>query len=103
MEQEVFKEYAQRWRELVAQVQPPLIEKEIVTMFIDMLPSPSMISSIDFTKKPNQEKKKGEVNAILLESTAFYGQGKGPSPYPTQIFLNKPGPPAVRINPQPPL
>ncbi|RDX75450.1 hypothetical protein CR513_44659, partial [Mucuna pruriens] len=40
IEQEGFKEYAQRWRELVAQVQPPIIEKEMVTMFIDTLPSP---------------------------------------------------------------
>ncbi|RDY04089.1 hypothetical protein CR513_12235, partial [Mucuna pruriens] len=37
---EGFKNYAQRWRELAAQVQPPLSEKEMVTMFIDTLPSP---------------------------------------------------------------
>ncbi|RDX79165.1 hypothetical protein CR513_40440, partial [Mucuna pruriens] len=37
---ESFKEYAQRWRELVAQVQPPQVEKEMVTMFIDTLSSP---------------------------------------------------------------
>ncbi|RDX73020.1 hypothetical protein CR513_47423, partial [Mucuna pruriens] len=30
----------QRWRELVAQVQPPITEREMVTMFIDTLPSP---------------------------------------------------------------
>jgi len=29
-----FKEYAQRWRELVAQVESPLHDKEMVTMFI---------------------------------------------------------------------
>ncbi|RDX96148.1 hypothetical protein CR513_21221, partial [Mucuna pruriens] len=39
-ESEGFKDYAQRWRELAAQVQPPLSEKEMVTMFIDTLPSP---------------------------------------------------------------
>ncbi|RDX64296.1 hypothetical protein CR513_57154, partial [Mucuna pruriens] len=39
-EQEGFKEYAQRWRELVVQVQPPITEMEMVTMFIDTLPSP---------------------------------------------------------------
>ncbi|RDX60624.1 hypothetical protein CR513_61217, partial [Mucuna pruriens] len=37
---EDFKEYAQRWRELAAQVQPPLPEREMVTMFIDTLPPP---------------------------------------------------------------
>ncbi|RDY12005.1 hypothetical protein CR513_03240, partial [Mucuna pruriens] len=39
-ESEGFKDYAQRWRELAAQVQPPLTEKEMVTMFIDTLSSP---------------------------------------------------------------
>jgi len=37
---ETFKEYVQRWRELVAQVEPPLSEKEMVVMFIDTLQSP---------------------------------------------------------------
>ncbi|RDY07813.1 hypothetical protein CR513_08021, partial [Mucuna pruriens] len=37
---EGFKEYTQRWLELATQVQTPLAEKEMVTMFIDTLPSP---------------------------------------------------------------
>ncbi|XP_020222728.1 uncharacterized protein LOC109805146 [Cajanus cajan] len=37
---ETFKEYAQRWRGIAAQVQPPLSEKEMVAMFIDTLQSP---------------------------------------------------------------
>jgi len=37
---ETFKEYAHRWRELATQVEPPLHEKEMVTMFIDTLQSP---------------------------------------------------------------
>ncbi|RDX74238.1 hypothetical protein CR513_46037, partial [Mucuna pruriens] len=45
-------------------------------------------SGIGFAKKPSQEKKRGEANAILLESTAPYDQGK---------------PPTARINPSPPL
>ncbi|RDX92507.1 hypothetical protein CR513_25351, partial [Mucuna pruriens] len=36
-EQEGFKEYAQRWRDLAIQVKPPIIEREMVTMFIDTL------------------------------------------------------------------
>ena len=32
-----FKEYAQRWRDLVAQVAPPITEKEIITMIVDTL------------------------------------------------------------------
>ena len=31
---ESFKEYAQRWRELAARVQPPLLDKELIDMFI---------------------------------------------------------------------
>ncbi|RDX99567.1 hypothetical protein CR513_17357, partial [Mucuna pruriens] len=36
-ETKTFKEYAQRWREVAAHIQPPLSKKEIVTMFIDTL------------------------------------------------------------------
>jgi len=35
-----FKEYAQRWRELISQVEPPLHDKEMILMFIDMFQSP---------------------------------------------------------------
>ncbi|RDY06723.1 hypothetical protein CR513_09249, partial [Mucuna pruriens] len=34
---ETFKEYAQRWRKVATHVQPPLSDKEMVTMFIEML------------------------------------------------------------------
>ncbi|XP_027343037.1 uncharacterized protein LOC113855605 [Abrus precatorius] len=46
---ETFKEYAQRWRETAAQVEPPLSKKEMVSLFIDTLKSPyydKMIGSI---------------------------------------------------------
>src|SRR4051812_45521324 len=36
-ERESFKEYAQRWRELASQVEPPLAEKELTGMFMDTL------------------------------------------------------------------
>ncbi|XP_050914942.1 uncharacterized protein LOC127129870 [Lathyrus oleraceus] len=36
---ESFKGYAQRWREFAAQVQPPLLDKELVDLFMDTLPS----------------------------------------------------------------
>jgi len=36
-EPESFKEYAQRWRDLVAQVAPPMIEREMITMIVDTL------------------------------------------------------------------
>ncbi|KAI5420950.1 hypothetical protein KIW84_044701 [Lathyrus oleraceus] len=34
---ESFKEYAQRWRELAARVQPPMLEKQLTDMFIGTL------------------------------------------------------------------
>lgn len=38
--EEAFNEYAQRWRELAARVQPPLLEMELVYMFIGNLQGP---------------------------------------------------------------
>ena len=35
---ESFKEYAQRWRDLAAQVAPPMTEKEMITILVDTLP-----------------------------------------------------------------
>ena len=37
-EHESFKEYAQQWRDLAAQVAPPMVEREMITMIIDALP-----------------------------------------------------------------
>ena len=37
-ENESFKEYAQRWRDMAAQVAPPMVEREMITMMVDTLP-----------------------------------------------------------------
>jgi len=37
-EHESFKEYAQWWRDLVALVAPPMVEREMITMIVDTLP-----------------------------------------------------------------
>lgn len=37
---ESFKVYAQRWRELASRVQPPLLENELVDMFMGTLQGP---------------------------------------------------------------
>ena len=34
------REYAQRWRELAAQVHPPLLDKEMVSLFANTLKAP---------------------------------------------------------------
>ncbi|RDX78737.1 hypothetical protein CR513_40935, partial [Mucuna pruriens] len=79
----------------------------MVIMFIDTLPSPyydkvvgnvasnftdlvvfaQSSNNIGFAKKPSQEKRKCEANAVLVESVLPRGRGKPPSPYPTQIHL----------------
>ncbi|XP_050909030.1 uncharacterized protein LOC127122787 [Lathyrus oleraceus] len=46
---ESFKEYAHRWRELAARVQPPLIEKELVDMFMGTLHGPYLEKLIGIT------------------------------------------------------
>ena len=35
---ESFQEYAQRWKDLAAQVVPQMVEKEMITMIVDTLP-----------------------------------------------------------------
>jgi len=35
---ESFKEYAQRWRDLAAQVAPPMTERVTITVIVDTLP-----------------------------------------------------------------
>ena len=37
---ENFKEYAQRWRDMVAEVQPPLTDKEMTSMYMNTLRAP---------------------------------------------------------------
>ena len=51
-DKETFKEYTQRWRELAAQINPPLEEKEIMKIFLKTLSSfyyKHMISSAPAT------------------------------------------------------
>ncbi|XP_058743213.1 uncharacterized protein LOC131616015 [Vicia villosa] len=46
---ESFKEYAQRWREMASRVQPPLMDKELVDIFMSTLQGPyydKMVGSI---------------------------------------------------------
>ena len=57
-DKETFKEYTQRWRELAAQITPPLEEKEMTKIFLKTLSSfyyERMIASApsDFTEMVN--------------------------------------------------
>ena len=61
-EHESIKEYAQRWRDLAAQVVPPMMEREMITMIVDTLPvfyyeklvgyMPSSFTDLIFTPAP---------------------------------------------------
>jgi hypothetical protein len=39
-DKEIIREYAQRWRESAAQVHPPLLDKEMVTLFANTIKAP---------------------------------------------------------------
>ncbi|RDY12195.1 hypothetical protein CR513_03054, partial [Mucuna pruriens] len=58
-------------------------------------------NNVGFAKKPNQEKRKGEANDVLVESVLLRGRGKPPPPYPTQIHLKGSRPAATYMNPPP--
>ncbi|KAK5846031.1 hypothetical protein PVK06_002297 [Gossypium arboreum] len=48
---ESFRQYAQRWREVATQVQPPLLEKETTMLFINTLKAPFINHMLGNTTK----------------------------------------------------
>ncbi|RDX79708.1 hypothetical protein CR513_39849, partial [Mucuna pruriens] len=111
-ESKAFKDYGQRWRELAAHVKLPLTEKEMVSMFIETLPSSFYDKAVGSVasnfadlsglkrgwitsnltspgRKPVQERRKGETNAIIIDPSKSYSQGGSPSS--PQITLSLPG------------
>ena len=96
---EMFREYAHRWRDLAAQVQPPMTDKELNKVFFNTLNAPyydrmignsntnffdvvsvgEMIESgvkldkIEGTeaKKPALKKKEGETHAVSYQGKAY--------------------------------
>ena len=96
---ESFREYAHKWRDLAAQVQPPMTDKEVNKMFLNTLKAPYydwMIgnSNKDFSdvvsaremigagvkqgkiealkaKKPTFKKKEGETHAVTYQGRAY--------------------------------
>ncbi|XP_012448632.1 uncharacterized protein LOC105771785 [Gossypium raimondii] len=63
---ESFRQYAQRWREVAAQVQPPLLEKEITMLFINTLKAPFLNHMLGSAESFSDIVKSGEMieNAI---------------------------------------
>ena len=96
---ETFREYAHKWRDLVAQVQPPMIDKELNKTFLNTLKTPyydRMVgnSNTNFSdvvsigemiesevklgkiegieaKKPAPKKREGETHAISYQGKAY--------------------------------
>ncbi|MBA0863594.1 hypothetical protein Goshw_023353 [Gossypium schwendimanii] len=70
---ESLKQYSQRWRELVVQVQPPLLEKEITMLFINTLKvlfithmlGSGKIEAEESNQKAASKKKENEVNNMI--------------------------------------
>ena len=64
---ESFKEYAQRWRDLTAQVAPLMMKREMITMIVDTLPvfyyekmvgyMPSSFADLVFVGEWSEEKR----------------------------------------------
>jgi hypothetical protein len=86
-DKESIREYAQRWRDLAAQVHPPLLDKEMVTLFANTLKDPYYehvmgSSAQQFTdvvvvaKRIEQGVKSGKIFA-LVEKRGFEGKKKG--------------------------
>jgi len=80
-EHESFKDYAQWWKDLVAQVVPPMVEREMITMIVDTLPvfyyeklvgyMPSSFADLVFTgERIEVGLKRGKFNYIAPASTS---------------------------------
>ncbi|XP_050919635.1 uncharacterized protein LOC127137195 [Lathyrus oleraceus] len=116
-DKESFKEYAQRWRELASQVEPPLDEKELAELFIDTVQPREDGARVEYgvrngklaavagTSNANQKKfsggfprkKEGETNVVTV------GQGRAlprrrPQQYPPQQYAYQ-APPVYRPAP----
>ncbi|GAU10257.1 hypothetical protein TSUD_418800 [Trifolium subterraneum] len=105
-ERESFKEYAQRWRELAAQIRPPVEEKELCKLFLHTL-SPFFyekmvgIVSRSFTEMVEMGMclEEGHVSAITPTSQPQMTQAPPPQyPHPYQ----QPYPQQPQIRPQTP-
>ena len=87
-EHKSFKEYAQRWRYLAAQVVPPMMEREMITMIVDTLPMfyyekmvrymPSSFADLVFTgERIEVGLSRGKFNYAALTSAGSRRTGTG--------------------------
>ncbi|XP_058783483.1 uncharacterized protein LOC131658172 [Vicia villosa] len=69
--EESFKEYAQRWRELAARVQPPLLDRELIDLFMGTLKGPYL----------QHMKKEGETSTASVDQSRAPVYSAVPPPY----------------------
>ncbi|XP_058757473.1 uncharacterized protein LOC131630741 [Vicia villosa] len=87
--EESFKEYAQRWRELAARVQPPLLDRELIDLFMGTLKgsylqhmvsntSPSFSDVVIIGERVENCVKAGTIQGVTSPSIS---NGNGKKPY----------------------
>jgi len=82
-EHESFKEYAQRWRDLAAQVALPMMEREMITMIVDMLPVFYYEKMVGYTPS-------SFADLVFVGERIEVGLKKGKFDYPA-LMNGKPG------------
>ena len=82
-EHESFKGYAQRWRDLAAQVMPPMMEREMITMIVDMLPVFYYEKMVGYTPS-------SFADLVFVGERIEVGLKKGKFDYPA-LMNGKPG------------
>jgi len=87
-EHESFKEYNQRWKDLVAHVVPPMMERETITMIVDTLP-------VFYYEKMVGYMPLSFMNLVFANERIEMGLRRGKFDYPT-LMNRKSG--AIREN-----
>ena len=82
-EHESFKEYAQGWRDLAAQVAPQRMEKEMITMIVDTLP-------VFYSEKMVGYMPSSFANLVFIGERIEVGLRRGKFDYPA-LMNRKPG------------
>ena len=82
-EHESFKEYAQRWKDLAAQVVPPMMEREMITVIVDTLP-------VFYYEKMVGYMPSSFVDLVFAGERIEVGLRRGKFDYPT-LMNRKPG------------
>ncbi|KAL4377655.1 hypothetical protein GQ457_02G019400 [Hibiscus cannabinus] len=73
---ESFRQYAQRWREVAAQVQPPLLENEVTLLFVNTLKDDFYDRMLDHATKPFADM---VMTGELIQAAIKSGRIKGGS------------------------